>query len=152
MVQYVAARLLIASPATDRVMLHTSNQHTQSHHTYVRMVLRQNTSPQLKRLLLHHQSILMPSNGKVRGGKIVHCTACNRPSHIAQSYTHTKTHKHTNTHTHTHTHTKTHMHIYVCTYMHTYYTNIHTCIQREQALYIHVNICTYILKCVHARK
>ncbi len=42
------------------------------------MVRRQNTPPKLERLILHHQSILVPSKCSVRDGKIVHCGAWSR--------------------------------------------------------------------------
>jgi hypothetical protein len=45
------------------------------------MVLRQETSPKLKRLLFEHQSILVPPKGTVRFGKIAHCLAWNKPSY-----------------------------------------------------------------------
>jgi hypothetical protein len=43
-----------------------------THRTYVRMVFRQHTPPKLKRLLLHHKSVLMPSKCRVRDSKIAH--------------------------------------------------------------------------------
>ena len=42
---------------------------------YVRMILRQHTTKKLKRLLLHHKSILVPPKCSVRHGKIAHCSA-----------------------------------------------------------------------------
>ena len=42
------------------------------------MVLRQHTSPQLKRLLSQHQSILVPPKSSVRVGKTAHCVTWNR--------------------------------------------------------------------------
>jgi hypothetical protein len=58
------------------------NQQTQSHHTYVRMVLRQHTPLNLESFLLQHQSILVPPKSAVRGGKIVHCDAYKRTRQI----------------------------------------------------------------------
>jgi hypothetical protein len=74
------ARLLIAVPATNPVKLHVKFNKAQSHHTYVWMILRQNTSQKLKRLLLQHQSILVSTKFTIRAGKIAHCGACNRSS------------------------------------------------------------------------
>jgi hypothetical protein len=42
---------------------------------YIRMVLRQQTPLKLESFLLQHQSILVPPNIFVRGGKIDHCEA-----------------------------------------------------------------------------
>jgi hypothetical protein len=46
--------------------------HKKSRRTYVRMVLGQYTPPKLKRLLLHHKSVLVPPKRSVRGSKIAH--------------------------------------------------------------------------------
>jgi hypothetical protein len=47
------------------------------------MILGQYSSPKLKSFLSKHHSILMPPKGTVRGGKVAHCSACNRPSYSA---------------------------------------------------------------------
>jgi hypothetical protein len=57
---------------------HKPIQQTQSRyqrHTDVPMVLRQHTSIKLERIVLQHQSILVPPKSTVRVGKIVHCLA-----------------------------------------------------------------------------
>ena len=48
------------------------------------MILRQNTSVKLKRLLFQHKSILVPPKVTVRVGKTAHCKALNGPSQIAR--------------------------------------------------------------------
>jgi hypothetical protein len=73
--EYVLARLHIAAPRAERVILNINESTTKSRRTYVRMVLRQHAPLKLKRLLLHRKSILVPPNGRVRVGDITHCVA-----------------------------------------------------------------------------
>ena len=61
--EYVAARLPIAWPRAESVSLNLNQSISISRRTYVRMVLRQHAPLKLKRLLLHHKSILVPHKG-----------------------------------------------------------------------------------------
>ncbi len=59
---------------------------------YVRMVVQQHASLKLQRLLLQHQSILVPPKCTVRRGKIAHRSAYNKTCQITrQINTHTIT-------------------------------------------------------------
>jgi hypothetical protein len=65
--------LPIALPRAESVILNLNlNQPQNKRRTYVRMVLRQHATHELKRLLSHHKSILVPPKGSVRDGEIVH--------------------------------------------------------------------------------
>jgi hypothetical protein len=71
----VLARLLIVLPRVESVNLNLNQSNTKSRRAYVRMVRRQHTPLSFKRLLLHHQSIFVPTKGKVRVGEMAHCLA-----------------------------------------------------------------------------
>jgi len=47
----------------------------QNPHTYVWMILWQNTEPEFKRLLLQKQRILVPTKSIVSGSKVTNCGA-----------------------------------------------------------------------------
>ena len=76
--EYVLARLPIASPRAESVKVNLNQSTSKTRRTYFRMVLRQHAPLKLKRLLLHHKSILVPPKGRVRVGEIAHCLAYSR--------------------------------------------------------------------------
>ena len=57
--EYVAARLLIAAPRAESIILNPNQSISISRRTYQRMVIRQHAPLKLKRLLSHHKSILV---------------------------------------------------------------------------------------------
>jgi len=70
-VQRLASKLESSMQIAD---LNKADTKIQTWNAYVRMVLRQHAPPKLKRLLLHHKSILVPPKSRVRGSEIAHCS------------------------------------------------------------------------------
>ncbi len=68
----------MAMPRAESVNLRLNQKTTTSRRTYVQMVLRQHTPPNLERLLSHHKSFLVPPKSRVRGSEIVYRIACSR--------------------------------------------------------------------------